>query len=70
MGTHSTFLFVTPSFAEGVGRIVDFGNTLHSYNISSNPTEADTRAMTADWEAVGIDLCEAVHRFEADHLSQ
>ena len=52
----STFLFASPSFFEGAGRILDFGNTLSQYNRSETPEEADARAFAADWNAIGDDL--------------
>lgn len=60
MGTESDFLFARPSFLEGVARIMDFGNTLNTYNISATPAEADNRAISADWQAVGNDLRRAI----------
>ena len=63
---HSTFLFATPSFAEGVGRLVDFGNALTEYNVSRSTEEADLRAVTYDWLAVGDDIRGAITSFRAD----
>jgi hypothetical protein len=53
---HSDFLFASPSFLEGLARIIDFGNLLEKYNTSSSEDAADERAIRADWEAVGNDL--------------
>ena len=50
--------FATPTWQEGVGRLVDFGNTLTEYNRSANP---DARAMAQDWDAVGEFLAIALH---------
>ena len=49
--------FATPTWQEGVGRLVDFGNTLTEYNRSANP---DARAMAQDWGAVGEFLAVAL----------
>lgn len=54
------FLYPQPSFWEGAGRIIDFGNFLEQYNMSSSPGEADRRAIVADWLAVGLDMTEAM----------
>ena len=49
--------FATPTWQEGAGRLVDFGNTLTEYNRSANP---DARAMAQDWGAVGEFLAVAL----------
>ena len=62
----SDFLFATPSMLTGFSRGLDMGATLsdHSYNTSSSPTEADTRASTSDWLLVGYDLDDAIEAYE------
>jgi len=52
----SDFLFATPSFVEGMGRLIDFGDLLTEYNTSRTSEEADRRATTQDWLAVGDEL--------------
>ncbi len=49
-------LYATPSFTEGIGRILDFGNTLTEYNNSPSGEQADFLALRADWRAVAADL--------------
>lgn len=56
MGNYSSFLFARPSFAEGVGRLFDFGNTLSEYNRSPSGDEADATALRADGLALGEDM--------------
>lgn len=56
MSDYTTFLFARPSFSEGMGRILDFGNTLTEYNTSPSGEEADCRAFWSDWSAIGFDL--------------
>ena len=56
------YLYAHPSFAEGVGRLFDFGDTLTVFNGSRTPEEADARAAYEDWRAVGNDLRAAVQR--------
>jgi len=56
MNDFTSFLFARPSFVEGMGRVLDFGNTMTEYNVSENAAEADRRAMLADWCAVGDDI--------------
>lgn len=56
MSSFSTYLFATPSVWEGVGRLVDFGDTLTEYNTSPTPEAADTIAFYLDWFAIGEDF--------------
>lgn len=56
----SSYLFSTPSFIEGVGRLLDFGSTLNNYNYSKSDKEADYRAISSDWRAVGNDMREVM----------
>jgi len=74
MGDFTDLLYARPSFAEGVARIIDFGNTLSDYNVSPSSEEADFRALESDWRAVGADLkrairCHAKHR-RARHVQE
>ncbi|MEX0856242.1 MAG: hypothetical protein WD056_01615 [Gemmatimonadota bacterium] len=64
----SDFLFVMPSFVQGVGSVLDIGGTAEAgnYNISRSPKEADIRAMTADWLAVGGDIDAAVSQLKVE----
>jgi hypothetical protein len=52
-GVRATFLFSTPTWQEGVGRLVDFGDALTEYNRTSPPADPDARATAQDWLAVG-----------------
>lgn len=63
----STFLFATPSFLTGMARVVDMGQTLEQYNVSGGDALADFRAITADWQAVGNDLRQAIREFAEAH---
>jgi hypothetical protein len=56
MSELTKLLFASPSFLEGVGRIVDFGGTLTEYNRSPSGAVADYVALACDWRAVGNDL--------------
>jgi hypothetical protein len=62
----SDFLYARPSFLEGAARLFDFSGSLNTYNESSTPAEADTRAMYEDWRAVGHDLQTALTNLQAD----
>lgn len=54
------FLFSQPSFLSGLASVLDIGGTFTEYNISQTPVEADSRAIKADWQAIGQDLCAAM----------
>jgi hypothetical protein len=60
MAPRSDFLYASPSFLEGVSRIMDFGNTLNEYNYSQSDEEADEKALRMDWAMVGVDLRNAM----------
>jgi hypothetical protein len=49
----SMFLFALPSWQEGAGRLVDFGDSLTEYNRTAGPEDPDARATAQDWLAVG-----------------
>jgi hypothetical protein len=58
--SYSTYLFATPTWKEGVGRLLDFGDTLTQYNESATAEQADYRAFEMDWKAVGSDIQDAI----------
>jgi len=61
------FLFASPSFLTGAGRVMDLGAALehYNYNVSPTPEEADARAIANDWQVVGQDLARAVEAVRA-----
>lgn len=59
---HAYYLFVKPSFGQGLARIWDFRARLSMYNISTTPAEADLKALLSDWLAVGQDLNGAIKK--------
>ena len=63
---YSTFLFPEPSPVYGVARLLDFGVTLDSYNVSLTEEIADALALHCDWSAVGDDLRNSMQA----HLSE
>jgi hypothetical protein len=50
------FLFGSFNFWEGMARVLDVGGTMVVYNESPTIEEADMRALSSDWQAVGDDL--------------
>jgi hypothetical protein len=57
----SDFLFVRPSFARGVARLMDIGGALDrtAYNFSESPAESDTKALLSDWQVLAEDMAGA-----------
>lgn len=62
----SQFLYATPSFLEGLGRLFDFGGTLTEFNYALTEEQAEYLAMRADWQATGDDLRRAMDAFGKD----
>lgn len=60
MSDYSSILFARGSFFEGMGRVMDIGDTLAEYNVSPTEADADRYALWADWRAVCEDLRRAV----------
>ena len=63
---NSDFLFVKPSFFNGVARSIDVFGGFTEYNMSSDSQDADYRALVHDAQAVYGDLAGALHEFEKD----
>ncbi len=59
----STFLYATPTWREGAGRLMDFANTLSEFNRTRSAEDPDVRALTQDWLAVGDHLRRALAAF-------
>lgn len=68
MNKFTSFLYARPSFAEGVARLVDFGNTLQEYNTSLSDQQADFLAIAADWRVVSDDLRSVMSGFDESEL--
>lgn len=66
MGDYSTILFARPSLAEGMARILDFGDTLTEFNRSPSGEAADAHALRCDWMAVGRDITNAINQRRVD----
>jgi len=61
------FLFAQPSFCEGAGRILDFGDTLTEYNASPSGEMADAIAIGMDVAVVGKDMKDVMDRAEGNY---
>jgi hypothetical protein len=62
---YSFLLFAQPSFAEGFGRLWDFGNFLTEYNYTPTGDLADYVALRSDTMAVAHEL---ENSFNSKHL--
>jgi hypothetical protein len=60
----SDFLVASPSYASGVGRLMDWYGLYDLYNASRNGNEADAKAIYSDWRIVGQDIRDAMVQFE------
>lgn len=58
-------LFAMPSFLRGMSYVLDIGATQTIYNHSKTAEEADLKALSSDWQAVGDDIRGAVVRWES-----
>lgn len=58
------YLFAEPSIIEGMARIVDLGGTLQIYNYSDSTENADIKALSNDWYAVGSDIRQSINLYE------
>jgi len=61
--TRTDRLFATPSFIEGMARVLDLGATLTQYNASVTPKNADFAAISSDWVVTGNDIRSAMGQF-------
>lgn len=66
MSDKSTFLFADPCLIYGVAHLLDFQGTFTQYNLSRTPSEADSKALFADWSSVGESLLDAMNTVEAE----
>uniref|UniRef100_E6Q0D5 Uncharacterized protein n=1 Tax=mine drainage metagenome TaxID=410659 RepID=E6Q0D5_9ZZZZ len=62
----SDFLFAQPSFGSGVARVFDLWGQLDDYNRSDTPSEADAKAIAADWLVIGQDIFDALDQYESE----
>ena len=61
----SGFLFAGPTFFSGAARAFDLGGIYDTYNVSSTESDADYKALLADWSIVGQDIFSAMKQFES-----
>ena len=54
------FLFAQPTFASGAARVFDLWGQFDEYNRSETPSEADAKAIAADWLVIGQDVADVI----------
>ncbi len=62
----NNYLFIKPSFLNGIARVFDLFGNLTEYNISENGEEADMKALLKDGQAIREDMSAAFQQFEAE----
>jgi len=62
----SDFLFAQPSFASGAARVFDLFGQFDEYNISDTITDADAKAIAADWILVGQDMSDVIEQSKSE----
>lgn len=66
MNSYTHILTAAPSFIEGMGRLLDFGDTMTEYNSCPSTVLADELATRADWATVGNDIRASMAQFAAE----
>lgn len=61
---NNLYSLTSPSFAEGMARVLDIGSTMQTYNESLSPEEADKEAIKKDWQIIGKDIKNSIHAYE------
>lgn len=55
----SDFLFSKMNFWTGAGSVLNVAGHYYDFNSSNSESEADSKALKADWASVGKDISEA-----------
>ena len=58
-----------PSFLRGMGSVLDLFGVFGGYRLANDEQDADARALYSDFRAVGMDLTEAMARYESEQKS-
>lgn len=64
---YSFRLFPRSSFISGMATIFNIAGNFYSYNYSKTPNEADSKAVWADWLAVGDDMRVSIELHKSKH---
>ena len=63
------FLYGRPSFLDGAARVLDLFGVFRRYNRPENDEQADALALYDDFRIVGLDLEDAMRRYESERQS-
>jgi hypothetical protein len=64
------YLFSKCSFWKGVGSVLNLPGNYFEYEYSKTEQEADTKALTSDWQNVGEDLRNSKKKFEKQNYAK
>lgn len=56
------YIFNTPSFIHGLASIGNLTGRVH-VDMANSANEADTKAITSDWNAIGKDILGAIDEY-------
>ena len=56
-------LFRIPSFSKGAARTVSILGDLDEYQLSDTESEADSKALGSDWQAVSKDMMSGINEY-------
>lgn len=59
---------VSLSFIRGLATVLDIGATLGHVNNDDKPEKVDFNAIYSDWEAVGLDIKNAMEQWEHEYI--
>ena len=63
------FLYSRPSFLDGAARVLDLFGVFRRYDRPENEEQVDARALYDDFRIVGLDLEDAMRRYESERQS-
>lgn len=63
------FLYGRPSFLDGAARVLDLFGVFRHHDRTENDEEVDARAFYDDFRVVGLDLEDAMRRYESERQS-
>ena len=64
------FLYGRPSFLDGAARVLDLFGMFRRYDRPENDDQVDARALYDDFRTVGMDLEDAMRRYESERRSE
>lgn len=62
--------YARSSFFRGMGSVLDLFGLFGGYRAARDDRDADARAIHSDFKAIGMDLTEAMARYESEQRSR